>query len=58
MVRGGAGKMPICHGVVPPEEPAVLGCCPKTLFLLWDKYVNGIEGDQSLQENLHIVRED
>ena len=44
------GDMPIHHGVVPPEEPAVLGRCPKTLFVLWDEYINGIGGSKPAKE--------
>ena len=28
----------------PVTESAVLGCCPKMLFVLWDEWVNGILG--------------
>ena len=45
-----AREMPIQHGIVPPEEPAVLGRCLKTLYVLWDEYINGIGGLKHARE--------
>ena len=48
--------MPIPYGVVSPEELAVLDCCPKTLFVLWDEYVNGIGGLKPAREFIRCER--
>ena len=52
-----AGKTPIQYENPTPDDPAVLGCCPKTLYVLWDKYFNGIGEDQSQQRNSLVARE-
>ena len=47
-VRG--GETPIRFGNPAVDDPAVLGRCPKTLFVLWDEYVNGIGGSKPAKE--------
>ena len=36
------GEIPEQLGNPPVDEPTVLGSCPKTLFILWDKWLNGV----------------
>ena len=48
--RRGGGDMPERLGNPAVEEPAVLGRCPKTLFVLWDEWVNGIGGSKPARD--------
>ena len=43
-------------GNPPADESAVLGSCPKMLFVLWDEWVNGVGGGKPAREFTHQER--
>ena len=49
-------KTPDQFGNPPVDGSAVLGSCPKTLYMLWDEWVNGIGGAKLAREFTHCER--